>query len=93
MQSYTDSRVDHLAYNPATRCFEALVTLTGEAGYVRVPCSLRAALDSDMGRVEEAMHRMARRHLMRGTAENAARPDRFTAAQRAARLRLARRAA
>ena len=47
-------------YDPASQCFEALVTLQEGNDQIRIPVSLKLPIDTDLNRVAPALIRQAK---------------------------------
>lgn len=47
-------------YDPATQCFESLVTLHEGTDQIRIPVSLKLPIDTDINRVAPALVRQAK---------------------------------
>ena len=54
------TRIGPVTYNPATRAFEALITLSEGTDEMRVPCSLRMPIDTEPQTVIKALARQAK---------------------------------
>ncbi|AZQ69337.1 hypothetical protein EF888_20645 [Silicimonas algicola] len=54
------TQVGPVVYNPATRAFEALVTLNEGLDGIRIPCSLRFPIDAPASVVVPALIRQAK---------------------------------
>lgn len=54
------TRFGPVTYNPATRAFEALVTLLEGPDEIRIPCSLRLPIDTRPQVVLKALARQAK---------------------------------
>ncbi|KGM46570.1 hypothetical protein [Pseudooceanicola atlanticus] len=59
------TEIRNIAYNPATRAFEARVTVKDNGLDYTYPCALRAPLDMDAGVVSRRLSELARRRHSR----------------------------
>ncbi|MGI3170094.1 hypothetical protein ACRARG_13125 [Pseudooceanicola sp. C21-150M6] len=70
-----------VTYNPASRAFEARVTITDAGEVYTYPCALRASLDLEMGSVKKSLAEMAmRRHSRDHRGLRSHRPENVLAA-------------
>ncbi|GGE38083.1 hypothetical protein GCM10011360_27350 [Primorskyibacter flagellatus] len=65
----TTTRIQNITYNPATRAFEARVTLRHADEDYTYPCALRAPIDTDSGIVARRLIEMAERRHARDASE------------------------
>lgn len=54
------TQISPVVYNPATRAFEALVTLLEGTDEIRIPCNLRFPIDTPPSTVVPALIRQAK---------------------------------
>ena len=73
--------IRNVTYNPASRAFEARVTIADGGQIYSYPCALRASLDLEMGSVKKALAEMAlRRHGREHRPLHSHRPENVLAA-------------
>ncbi|WP_136635886.1 hypothetical protein [Pseudooceanicola onchidii] len=76
----TTTQINHVTYNPASRAFEARVTLRENGTEYTYPCALRGPLDMDSGVVTRKLAEMAlRRHSRDYRPMHSQRPDNILA--------------
>lgn len=74
------TQIKTVTYNPASRAFEARVTLREAGREYTYPCALRAPLDMDSGVVHRRLAEMAeRRHARDHRPMHSTRPDNILA--------------
>ena len=76
----TATQIRNITYNPASRAFEARVTLKDDGLEYTYPCALRAPLDMDSGVVSRRLAEMAeRRHARAHRPMHSHRPENILA--------------
>jgi hypothetical protein len=57
----TSIRIGHVAYNAATQCFEALVTVHSDGRTKNIPCAIEAPITMSFARAAEGLKKQALR--------------------------------